>query len=507
MSEVSPVNSSEISAGTPFNGALMKLLLADDIQPGSDPSYQLCKTIYMYHPLGQKMAEAPIKMAQSQSREITVQDAPDEVRKAFEKEWAKLSAETNIANVMRLSRIYGIAAIVAGVEGFPSDKPIDMPSLWKKHIYFNVLDPLNTSGSLVLSQESTSPHFNKPVSVTTSGEEFHRSRYQVVMNEAPIFLGYTSSAFGYTGRSVYQRALYPLKSFVRSMIADDMIATKLALLVAKQKPPGSTISRMMERVAAVKRTLLKVAQTGNVLTIDTEEDIETLNMQNVDGAGNYARGNILKNVATAADMPALLLENETMVEGFGEGTEDAKAIIRYLDGVRKQMQPVYAWFDNIVQYRAWNPDFYQIMQAKYPSQYPKRKSYDEAFSEWRDAYAATWPSLLIEPESEKTKVEQTKSETIVSLLQTLLPEVDPGNKSRAIQWALDNLSENKLLFPHDLVLDYDELEQFQKKQQKQLDKAAKEGRAAGAAPGGAGGAGAKAGGKGLPAKVGRIGGR
>lgn len=454
------VGSSQISVtGSTLGGSLMNLLMADDIQPGADPSYQLCKIIYAYHPLGLKMAETPIEIAQSQERDRVVQDAPNEVMEAFKIEWEALSATGLIYNTIRLARVYGIASVVAIVDSEDANEPLDYGSIWNKRIDFNVLDPLNTAGSLVLSQIPTNRNFNKPVTVMTNGMRFHPTRFEVMMNEQPVYLAYTSSAFGFVGRSVYQRALYPLKSFVRSMIADDMIATKLGLLVAKQKQPGSIIDNAMKMIAGIKRGLLKEAQTGQVLSIGTEESIETLNMMNVDGAGGYSRTNILKNVATAAKMPAKLLDNETLVSGFGEGTEDAKNIAKYIDGVRHDMEPLYKFFERITMYRAWNPQFYERIQTLYPEQFGRR-TYDDAFGEWVENYQATWPSLLVEPESEQVKVDQTRAESTIAFLQTIVDKVDPINKMKAIQWAADNISENKKLFPHELELDWDELQDW-----------------------------------------------
>jgi hypothetical protein len=456
---------------------LMHILMAPDIQPGSEPSYTLCKELLLTHPLGQKMAESPISLAQSQKRKISVQDAPEEVVTEYEQEWDRLGATGHIHNTMTLSRVYGISAIVLGCEDKPTEDPLELEKLWELPIFFNVLDPLNTAGSLVLNQVPTAPDFNKPATVRVNGQTFHRSRYLVTQNEAPIYLAFTTAAFGFVGRSVYQRALYPLKSFIRSMIADDMISAKLALLVAKQKSPGSVIDQVMGAIAGFKRMLLKRGQTGHVLSIDPEEDIETLNMQNVDGAGKYARGNILKNIATAADMPAVLLENETLTEGFGEGTEDAKTVARYIDLIRMRMQPLYAWFDNIVQYRVWNPEFYKRIQRLHPGVYGKRQ-YADVFSEWRRNFVAEWPSLLIEPESELVKVEQTKYEALIATAQTLAGELDPGNKARLWEWVADNLNENKRLFPHGLQLDFEELETFQQEKQ-ELETEMQENRPAG----------------------------
>lgn len=456
MSESLPYGASITVQGSPLGSSLTSILLADDIVPGADPSYELCKQLYLYHPLGQKMVEAPIALAQSQAREITVQDAPKEVAEEHRKEWKKLNTNRHIYMTMTIARAYGLSSVVIGVVDEAPDKPLELTDLWKKEIYFSVFDPLNLSGSMVINQVPNAPDFNKPLDPVVSGVHYHRSRACTVLNENPVYLAYTSAAFGFSGRSVFQRALFPLKSFVRSMQADDMIATKLGLLIAKQKAPGSIISQVMDKIAGLKRSLLQQARTFNVLTIDPEESIETLNMQNVDGAGTYSRTNILKNCATAADMPAKLLENETMVAGFGEGTEDAKNIARYVERFRESMEPLYTWFDNIVQYRAWNASFFERMQKLYPERYSNRE-YKDVFYEWQNSFTAEWPSLLIEPESERAKTDDVRLKAIIALLQVLLPEMDAANKARVLQFAQDNVSKNETLLPYALQLDFEAL--------------------------------------------------
>lgn len=463
-----PESGQILPMGSPLGSSLTALLMSDSIVPGSQPSYQLCKEIFLYHPLGAKMAEGPVSLAQAQPRTITIDDAPDEVLQEFETTWDAMQADSHIANVVTMSRVYGISSLVLGCEGVATDEPLDMTKLWDLPIFINMLDPLNTAGSLVLNQIPTASSFEKPVTVTTNGQQFHSSRFQVVMNEQPVYIAYTGSAFGFVGRSVYQRALYPLKSFVRSMIADDMIATKLGLLIAKQKSKGSVVDRIKTMVAGLQRALLKQAQTNNVLGIEIDESIETLNMQNVDGAGTFSRSNIIRNIETAADMPAKMLDQETMVSGFGEGTEDSKRIAHYIERVRKRMRPQYRWFDNIVQYRAWSPPFFERIKATYPEAYGSM-SYEQAFMAWRSKFKATWPSLLIEPDSEKVKQEQAKLEACIAVLQTLLPELDPTNKALLIQSALDNMATNKLMFAHEFNLDYDLLLEYLEEQKEKGD--------------------------------------
>lgn len=451
--------------GTP----LQEMLMADSVVPGYEPSYQLCKTIYLYHPLGAKMAEVPIQMAQSQKREVTVPDGPEErAVEAFEREWLRLGADRYIFNIGRLARVYGIASVVCGVEGEDPAEPLDLDSVADKPLYFNVYDPLNTAGSMVLNQEPNAPDFQKVRQLSVDGQNYHRSRAMVLLNEQPIYISYTGSAFGYVGRSVYQRALYPLKSFVQSMITDDMVTRKAGVLIAKMKAAGSIVNQMMVNLFALKREMLVQAKTDNVLGISIDESIESLNLQNIDGANGAARKNILENIATATPMPAKLLLQETFAEGFAEGAEDAKYIAQFIDRVRLDLAPVYAWFDRIVQHRAWNREFYKTIQRDYPEEYGD-VTYEVAFYRWRNSFVAEWPSLLREPDSEKIKVDEIKLKSVISLIEVFLPNLPPEEKAKVLMWATDNFNDNKLLFSTPLVLDWDVVAEFAAEQQEKAE--------------------------------------
>lgn len=453
--------------GTNLGNSLQQLLMCDDLLPGDEPSYQVAKTIYEFHPLGAKMAEAPITMAQSQKREILVASAPDKVREAFEAEFESIGATSSIHMTMTTARIYGIATLGVLAEGVPSDRPLTPKQMVGLKIAFNIWDPLNTAGSLVLNQNPNALDFQKHDEVAVSGVRYHRSRTVTVQNERPIYIGYTNSAFGFVGRSVYQRALYPLRSYVKLMIADDMIATKAGVIVAKMKAPGSIIDNAMAAMFGLKRNLVKEAKTNNVLGITPEESIESLNLQNLDGPLAMARKDVLENVAIAADMPAKLLNQETFASGFGEGTEDAKSVARYIDRIREEMNPLYNFMDEIVQYRAWNPEFYKTIQHEFPEQYAN-KSYTQAFYEWKNAFKAKWPSLLTEPESERIKVEETIFKAVIAASEVLIPTIDPSNKVRVLAWVQDSFNERKMLFKEQLDLDFDELENFLHEQAEQI---------------------------------------
>jgi hypothetical protein len=442
--------------GAALGTELQNLLLCDDIVPGAEASYQVCKTIYLWHPLGGKIAEAPIRKAMSQKRKISVPDAPeDRVKTAFENTWKSMKVDRYIRNAMRLARIYGISTVAAMIDDDDASAPLDYKKLGKQDLTFNVFDPLNTAGSLVLNQNPNAKDFLKPVRVSINGQAFHPTRTCVMMNEEPIYLAYTSSAFGFVGRSVYQRALFPLKSFVNTMIADDMVARKAGVIIAKLKAPGSIIDNIMARMAGIKRTLLKEAETNNVMSIEVTEEIESLNLINVNSALMQSRKDILENIAAATPMPAQMINSETFAEGFGEGTEDSKNVAQYIDGLREDMEPLYEFFTPIVQHKAWSEEFYATIQDEFPEY--KKIPHNTAFYQWKNSFTAEWPSLLIEPESEQAKAEDVRLKAILALVEILMPALDPDNKATVIEWCCDNFNSLKLLFASPLTLDFDQL--------------------------------------------------
>lgn len=446
-------------------GVLSQILEGGSIEPGTQAGYELCKLIYLFHPLGGKMVDRPIKLAMSDARTVHVTRGPEKrLREAFEREWKAIKADRIIANVARQSRIYGVGAVVMLIEGEETNKAADFGTLYKKSVTFNVLDPMNTAGSVVLNQDPNAADFQKVGSVTAAGKPYHQSRCCVMMNEDPIYLAYTPSSFGFAGRSVYQRALYPLKSFIQSMRADDMVTIKAGLLVAFIKQASSIVNAAMQKMSGIKRWMLKRGGNGDVLQVGQDDKIESLDMQNLEKPLDTARSHILANIATAADMPAILLNSETFTRGFGEGTEDAKAVAQYIDDVRKDLQPLYDFFVRIVQCRAWSPDFFDALKNDLPEY--QNISWSSAFNTWVGNFDYVWPSSLKEPESEKVKVDEIRFKAITEMLTVLLPQLtsDPENRATLIKWACENANMNENLFADRLELDYDLLEQLPPKE-------------------------------------------
>ncbi len=454
---------SDISiSNTSLPSPLMSFLQTDSIEPGTPAGYETCKAIFEYHPLAPKIIEKPIVLALSKPRIITMDCHPKEMLiKAFQDEWDSLDATNIIRDVTFLKRVYGVSAVIYGAEGIPTDKEIDPWQLPYLNLYFNKLDPLNLAGSTVTNQNPNAPDFQKPLEyITAAGQPYHPSRSKIVYNNAPIYLSFQPSGFGFTGRSVFQRALYPLKSFVQSMVTDDLVTFKAGLLVIKQKQSGSIVNRLMQTASGIKRSYLQQGVTGNVLSIDIDEDIESIDLNNTDTAMTTARDNIIANIAAATDVPAILLKDEALANSFAEGSQDAIAIAQYVTSLRNDMRTLFDFFDKIVMHRAWNKEFFDAVQAKYPDMYAG-KTYEQAFYEWKDAFTPIWDSMIEETPSELVKTEEVKLKGITETLRTTLPVVNPENRALLIQWAQDNLNEMSDMFTSSMQLDMEQIAEYE----------------------------------------------
>lgn len=395
----------------------------------------------------------------NESRTVHISQAygiEQRLRDAFEREWKALGADKHIANAARISRIYGVSAIAMLVDNQEPSSAVDYRTLYKHNVTFNILDPLNTAGSIVLNQDPNAQDFQKVDGIRVAGKPYHKSRCVVQQNEDPIYLAYNSAAFGFTGRSVYQRALFPLKSFIQTMRTDDMVSVKGGLLVTKIQGPSSVVNNMMQKLSGIKRMMLKRGKTGEVLQIGSNDSIESIDLSNLEKPLDSSRNHILENIAAAADMPAIILNSETFAQGFGEGTEDARSVAVYIDNIREWLEPLYDYFIRICQYRAWSIEFFNSLRADFPE---LKNTYSLYFSSWINNFEYRWPSSLKEPESEKVKVDEIRFKAIVSMLEVLLPQVNMDDENRAllIEWAQTNANANESLFPQRLDLDIDSL--------------------------------------------------
>lgn len=451
----------EIS-GSSVPSPLMAILESEVIVPGSPAGYQLCKDLWEYHVLAGKVVEKPVALALGQKRKINVPCATEErLLKAFDEEWDKLEATRYIRDLAHVSRAYGVGALVYGAPKYPTDKPIPLEELYKvEDLYINIFDPLNLAGSTVTNQNPNAPDFQKAwQDITAAGQPYHKSRSVLLFNGTPIYLSFQSSSFSFSGRSVFLRALFPMKSFIQTMIVNDMVSLKAGLIIAKMEQGSSVVNKLASKISGWKRSLLNMGKTNNTLTIGITESIESIDLQNTDKAMTVARDNIISDIAAATDVPAILIKDESFAKGLASGDQDMLAVVQYIDSIRTELKPAHAFFDRIVMHRAWNPEFYAALQNDIPDL--SGVSYEQWFFDMKALFVSEWPTLIQEPKSEVVKRNAEKLKAMVEVLKTLLPSLDPVNRANAVAWFAQAMADMPEFFSNTLVLDLESLASYE----------------------------------------------
>jgi len=441
-------------------GALIEILDKDEIQPGSDVGYELCKLIWQFHPLGGKLVEKPIDMAMCKPRRYILDTDPDErVKKRFEDAMKSAGIVDKVKNFFYVSRCYGAAAIGIGSIDGNNAEPLGTFDLREEDLFINVFDPLNAAGSMVTSQDPNSPNFQAAdQTLTINSQPWHSSRTLTIFHGAPIYLEYQNSAYGYTGRSVFQRCLYPLKSYISTMIANNLVAQKAGLIVAKTEQNGSIASGLVALATRMKRRMLQEARTNDVVSIGTEDSVESLNLQNIDGALKQARDNIIADVATASDVPAQLLKEEAFAQGFSDGKEDSKAISQYVDGVRQDIEPVMQFFEKKVMYIAWTREFYESLRSEFPDIITE--SYEDTFYTWQNEFRAEWQELVEESPDARREADKLVVDGAIQLFNAIAPHLDPESKAAAVTWLTDVSNATKTYEDTPLIVDEDKIASY-----------------------------------------------
>jgi len=448
------INMSGAVAGALNEGSpLYNIMMAQDIVPGEQPSYMVCKEIYTSHPLGKKIIDSPISRAMNKRREIIVLEAPDAVVDAFNHAWDRMHCDFYVADCYRLSRIYGISSLaVMPADGIGTNEPLSPQELWKGDVKFNSLDPLNTAGSLVGILDPNRPDFLKYSRISVQGKPYAASRTHIQLYENPIYLSYTNAAYGYVGRSAFSRCLYPLQSYLQSMVADNLVMVKSGVLVAKISQPGSIIDRVQQAAQNIRLNILKGARTGNTVSIKPDEAIESLDLHYLDY--QKQRMNILETIALSLDMPAQFMTSDALSQGFGEGEEDAKLISSYIDRVRLDMKNLYDFMDNIVMHVAWNPEYHAALKNRFPG---VSDNYDEWFAQCKRSFKAIWPEALEPSKKERVEFQRISYESILQVFNALERVTHGENKGQLVEWVVSNLNEMETLFPNKLEIDVDDI--------------------------------------------------
>ena len=249
-----------------------------------------------------------------------------------------------------------------------------------------------------------------------------------------------------------------MKSYIGTMTANDMVSQKAGVLVAKTAQNGSVLSGIMAAATKVKREIIKIARNGGVISIGDKDEVESLNLQNIDGALNASRDNIISDIASGSDVPSILIKEEAFSKGWGEGSEDSKAVSQYIDGVRQQIEPVMDYFEKLVQYIAWSEDFFNSLKNDFPDIITD--DYQKTFFMWRREFTAKWQELVEESPDKRRESDSKVIQQATALYTALSQNLDPENRATAADWLTSIVNATQTYGDVPLIIDKEALANY-----------------------------------------------
>ena len=364
-------------------------------------SYEECKNIYRNATMGKRVVEGLVNFAMSAEREIDVQKAPPEAIQKFKETAKVLKQEEAIKQTIYNARIYGTGGLYVAMYNEEEEKDdfTTKPTFedaYKYKIRFNVLDPLNLSGSRV-DNDPLSFHFLELVDIKVNTKTVPRKRISISHALEPLYLDNRTSLLPYTPPSVFYNMIDLLKEYDDAIKSIGDLLYKAGAIVYKY-PAKSKLNGVFVEAQERSQIILQQKQSGEVISISADSSLEDFPISNLSGLIESI--NKLEDDITKAlnDTPASILFDKSLSNGFSEGDKDKETEISIIESFREnKLTPLYNLTDYYVMLKAWDSAFIDDMRYKYSEYQDKTDS--EIFRSWADNFTYQYGNLFPEPES------------------------------------------------------------------------------------------------------------
>ncbi|WP_304354241.1 phage portal protein [Brachyspira innocens] len=364
-------------------------------------SYEECKNIYRNATMGKRVVEGLVNFAMSAEREIDVQKAPPEAIQKFKETAKVLKQEEAIKQTIYNARIYGTGGLYVAMYNEEEEKDdfTTKPTFedaYKYKIRFNVLDPLNLSGSRV-DNDPLSFHFLELVDIKVNTKTVPRKRISISHALEPLYLDNRTSLLPFTPPSVFYNMIDLLKEYDDAIKSIGDLLYKAGAIVYKY-PAKSKLNGVFADAQERSQIILQQKQSGEVISISADSSLEDFPISNLSGlieAINKLEDDITKALN---DTPASILFDKSLSNGFSEGDKDKETEISIIESFREnKLTPLYELTDYYVMLKAWDSNFIDEMRSIY-SNY-EDKSNIEIFRDWAESFTFKYGNLFPEPES------------------------------------------------------------------------------------------------------------
>lgn len=409
-----------------------------------DLTYEECRDIYRFWPLGKRIANALPGFAMSAQRRFVVKNAPQEVNNKLQEAASELGLDESVKQCAVYARVFGLSSIYVASE-VGGGEALTYKDIQEHGFALNVLDPLAMGGSIQVDNDPLSPTFNQPVALRIRGQKIHSARIKVVYNDIPLYYKFNPSSFAFSGPSIYQNMTLLIRAWNRAVVALQRIATKAASLIKTSKETAN-ITGLALTAARKNLELIRSMENDGIASIRSGDTIEFFQLSGVQEVDT-----ILQQLNTAlmmalSDTPSGILLDKNLSVGLNDGSEDMKAILMAVDNFRVHvLKPLYVFVDKFLCYKAWDVDFVKEMIEEFPDLY-RGKSANEVLAGWMKDYSFEWGELYPQSDNEKT-------DTASKELDNLTKIKELGANLDCIEDALNQLN----LYNTEFILDQENL--------------------------------------------------
>lgn len=363
--------------------------------------YKECKDIYRTTTLGKRIVEGLPNFAMSTQREIDIHKAPPEAIEKFKETASYMKQDEAIKKTIYNARIYGTGALYIAMydEEKEEDDFTTKPTFedaYKYKIKFNVLDPLNISGSRV-DIDPLSFHFLEVVDIQVNSKTIHKKRITISHALEPLYLDTRTSLIPYSPPSVFYNMVELLKQYDDAIKSIGDLLYKAGAIIYKY-PVKSKLTGVTLDAITASGNILEQKRSGEVISISNDSTVEDFPIANLNGlidSINKLEDDITKALS---DTPVSILFDRNLSNGFSEGDKDKETVISTIESFREnKLTPLYNLTDYYIMLKAWDRAFIDEMRYKY-SEY-KDKTDNEIFRSWAENFKFKYGNLFPEPES------------------------------------------------------------------------------------------------------------
>lgn len=298
-------------------------------------SYIDCQNLYSFIPLAKRIINLPIKIAMNN---INISFGKDNKYKDIEElnnidiNYVKTLCTEYISKV----RLYGYSILLPII----SDKDDISKVLMKDQLYgtdirYNILDPLNVT--VDIDRDPSSYSYKKITNIRISQgkmKQVYSKRVLALQNNLNNqYLQYNRASYNYIGLSELQVA-FPLINLLTSTLTSmerQLLHSSIMVLEQDSSTTNINTQALVNQSASLNDT-----KQDSVIILNNGLKLNQFQLQNMDSISNVIT-NINKLISLSIDIPTALFCDESVSNGFGDGSNESRIVEMYLSDIRNSL--------------------------------------------------------------------------------------------------------------------------------------------------------------------------